>query len=126
MVAAAVHPWRETHNVNKVTLEDVAGEAGVPPATIYSNIGTGDGLIQEVVKHLPNEMLNKQWAVVESDLPFPLKVQSVFTGKMPTMQDMQIKLLDKFSTDSVVRQYLDGVYEAEMKPMMTAIVGEGK
>ena len=26
MVAAGVHPWRETHNVNKVSLEDVAAE----------------------------------------------------------------------------------------------------
>jgi len=42
------------------------------------------------------------------------------------MEDMKIRLLDKFSTDSVVRQYLDGVYEAEMKPVMTAIIGEGK
>ena len=31
MVAAGVHPWRETHNVNKVSLEDVAAEAGPGP-----------------------------------------------------------------------------------------------
>lgn len=29
MVAAGVHPWRETHNVNKVSLEDVAAEAAL-------------------------------------------------------------------------------------------------
>ena len=126
MVAAAVHPWRETRNANKVSREDVAAEAGVSPATICSNFGTRDWRLEEMVKHLTNEMLNKQWVVVKSDLLFPLKVQSVFSGKMATLQDRQIKLLDKFSTDSVVRQYLDGVYEAEMKPMMTAIIGEGK
>ena len=122
----AVHLWRETHNVNKVGLEDVAAEAGVSPATTCSNFGMRDWLLEEMVKHLTNEMLNKRRAVVESDLTFPLKVQPVFSGKRATMQDMQIKLPGKFSTDSVVRQYLDGVYEAEMKPMMAAIIGEGK
>ncbi len=65
MVAGAVHPWRETRNANKVSLEDVAAEGGVSPATICSNVGTRDWLVE----HLTNEMLNKQWAVVESDLP---------------------------------------------------------
>lgn len=77
MVAADVHPWRETHNVNKVSLEDVAAEAGVSPATIHSNFGTGDRLVQDVVKHLANEMRNKRWAVVESDLPDDTAMRSL-------------------------------------------------
>ena len=126
IITAAVRLWRETHNVNKVSLEDIAGEAGVSPTTIYNNFGTRDGLLKEVVKHLTGEMLNKQWAALESDLPFPLKMQAMLSLKMATKQDMQTELLDKFSTDSVVGQYLDEVYETEMRPMMTAIIGEGK
>jgi len=126
IITAAVRLWRETHNVNKVSLEDIAKEAGVSPTTIYNNFGTRDGLVEKVVKHLTGEMLHKQWAAVKSDLPFPLKIQAMFSVKMATIQDMQTELLDKFSTDSVVRQYLDEVYEAEIKPMMTAIIGEGK
>ena len=38
-------------------------------ATICSNSGTRDWLVEDVVKHLANEMRNKRWAVVESDLP---------------------------------------------------------
>ena len=68
MVAAGVHPWRETHNVNKVSLEDVVAEAGVWPATICSSFGTRDWLVEDVVNHWANEMPNKRWAVVESDL----------------------------------------------------------
>lgn len=125
-MTAAVRLWRETHNVKKISLEDIAREAGVSPTTIYNNFGTRDGLVKEVVKHLTGEMLNKQWATVKSDLPFPLKMQAMFSVKMATIQDMQTELLDKFSTDLAVGQYLDEVYETEIKPMMTAIIGEGK
>lgn len=112
--------------MNKVSLEDIARQAGVSPTTVYNNFGTRDGLVGEVVKHLTRELLDKQWTAVKSDLPFPLKMQTMLSVKTATMQDMQTELLDKFSTDPVVSKYLDEIYQSEMKPMMTAIIEEGK
>ena len=59
ILTAAIRLWRETHNVKKVSLEDIAREAGVSPTTVYNNFGTRDGLVQEVIKHLTREMLDK-------------------------------------------------------------------
>ena len=126
ILTAAIRLWRETHNVKKVSLEDIAREAGVSPTTVYNNFGTRDGLVQEVIKHLTREMLDKQWDIVKSGLPIPLKMQSMLSIKMATMQGMQTDLIAKFSTDPVVSKYIDEVYLAEMKPMMTAIIEEGK
>ena len=47
------------------------------PATIYSNFGTCDWLVGDVVKYLTNEMLTKQCAVVESDLPDDTAMRSL-------------------------------------------------
>jgi AcrR family transcriptional regulator len=126
IIAAAIRLWRETHNVNKVSLEDIAREAGVSPTTVYNNFGTRDGLVQEVIKHLTRETLDRQLAIVKSDLPLPLKMQSMLSVKMATVQGMQAELVAKFSTDPVVGKYLDEVYESEIKLMMTTIIEEGK
>jgi AcrR family transcriptional regulator len=126
IIAAAIRLWRETHNVNKVSLEDIAQEAGVSPTTVYNNFGTRDGLVQEVTKHLTREILDKQWAIIKSDLPIPLKMQSILSVKMTTLQGMQAELVAKFSTDPVVGKYLDEVYESEIKLMMTTVIEEGK
>jgi AcrR family transcriptional regulator len=126
ILAAATHLWQQTHNVNKVSLADIAREAGVSPTTVYNNFGTRDGLVQEVTKHLTREILDKQRAIVKSDLPIPLKMQSILSVKMTNLQGMQAELVAKFSTDPVIGKYLDEVYESEIKQMMATIIEEGK
>jgi hypothetical protein len=39
---------------------------------------------------------------------------------------METDLLDKFCTDPAIKKYVDELSEREAKPMMTAIVEEGK
>jgi AcrR family transcriptional regulator len=126
VLATAIRLWRETHNVNKVSLEDIAREAGVSPTTVYNNFGTRDGLVQEVIKHLTRETLDRQRAIVKSALPIPLKMQTMLSVKMAAAQGMQADLVAKFSNDPIVSKYLDEVYETETKPMMTTIIEEGK
>jgi AcrR family transcriptional regulator len=126
IITTAIKLWRETHNVQKVSLADIAREAGVSQTTVYNNFGTRDGLIEEVIRHLMRETLDKQWAVVRSDLPIPMKIQSIISVKTSTMQGIQTDVLAKFSSDISTKQYLDKMYQAEMKPMMNEIIDDGK
>jgi len=126
IIAAAIKLWRETHNVKKVSLLDIAREAGVSQTTVYNNFGTREGLVEEVIKYLMRETLDKQWAIVRSDLPIPLKIQSIISVKTSAMQDVATDVLTKLAGDTSTRRYLDGMYEAEIKPMMNEIIDDGK
>jgi AcrR family transcriptional regulator len=126
IITAAIRLWRETHNVKKVSLLDIAKEAGVSQTTIYNNFGTREGLVEEVIKHLMRETLDKQWAIVRSDLPIPLKIQSIISVKTSAMQDVATDVLAKLAEDTSTRWHLDKMYEAEMKPMMNEIIDDGK
>jgi AcrR family transcriptional regulator len=126
IIDAAVKLWRETHNVKKVSLLDIAREAGVSQTTVYNNFSTREGLIEAVIKYLMRETLEKQWAVVRSDLPIPLKIQSIITVKTSAMQPVLTDILAKLAGDTSTRRYLDEMYEAEMKPMMNEIINDGK
>src|SRR4030042_1667850 len=118
IIPAAIKLWRETHNVQKVSLLDIAREAGVSQTTVYNNFKTRDGLVEGVIKYMLRETLDKQWKIVRSDLPIPVKIQSIISTKTAAMQDIYTDVIDKLTRDSSTRKYLDAIYETEMKPMM--------
>ena len=126
IISTAIKLWRETHNVQKVSLLDIAREAGVSQTTVYNNFKTRDGLVEEVIKYMLRETLDKQWKIVRSDLPIPVKIQSIISTKTAAMQDIYTDVIDKLARDSSTRKYLDAIYETEMKPMMNAVIDDGK
>lgn len=126
IIAAAMKLWQQAHKVNKVSLADITAEAGVSPTTVYNNFGTREGLVYEVIRHIFSETINRQKAVLKSDLPFPEKIQSVISAKMEPIKGMELDLLDKICTDPATRQYVEELTESEFKPMTKAIIQEGK
>jgi len=126
IIESAVRLWQATHNINKVSLADIAREASVSPTTIYNQFQTRDGLIREVIRYLTEKLLESQWAIIKSDLPFPLKIQQTLNAKMSSLEGMQSTLLEKFSSDPVAKNYLDQIYEDHSKPMMMTLIQEGK
>lgn len=126
IIAAAMKLWRQAHDVNKVSLADISREAGVAPATVYNHFGTREGLVHQVIRRVIGDILERQKAVLESDLPFAGKLQAVIGAKLRPIEGMEIDLLDKISTDPTTRQYVEDITEADLNPIMKAIIQEGK
>lgn len=126
VVAAAQKLWRLAHNVNKVSLADIAREAGVSPTTIYNYFSTREGLVHEVVRHLFDEVIAKQEAFIESDLPFPQKIQGMISAKMGGISGMELDLIDKMRTDPYSRQLVEELSRQQLKPMLSALIQKGK
>jgi AcrR family transcriptional regulator len=126
IINAAIKLWRETHNVKKVSLADIAREASVSQTTIYNNFDTREGLIEEVIRYLMHDILEQQRAIVRSNLPIPLKIQGIINNKTSNMQAIVSDILAKLTEDATIRQYLDELYTAEAKPMMSEIIDDGK
>jgi AcrR family transcriptional regulator len=126
IISAAIKLWRETHNVQKVSLLDIAREAAVSQTTVYNNFGTREGLVEEVIRALLRQIMDKQWAVVRSNLPLPAKIQSIISNKTDTMRDIYSDVLVKLANDASTRQFLNTIYEAEMKPLMHELIEDGK
>jgi AcrR family transcriptional regulator len=126
IIAAAIKLWRQAHRVNKVSLVDIAAEAGVSPTTVYNNFSTRQGLVYEVIRYIFSETINRQKAILKSDLPFSGKIQSVISAKMEPIEGIELDLLDKICTDTAARQYVAELTESEFEPMIKAIIQEGK
>lgn len=123
---SAITLWQKAHNVNKVSIADIAEKTGVSPTTIYNLFGTREGLVEAVIKHLTEDILAKQKAALGGDMPFPAKIQRMLSAKLTTLEGMQSDLLDKICTDPAARRYVNEITETETKPLMRAIFAEGK
>lgn len=127
ILAAAVKLFNNTHNIKKVSLEDIAAEAGVSPTTIYNNFGDRDNLVYEVVKELARANIERNKAIIRSDMPFAHKLVTIISGKMDLTDKINSEIIEKMlSQDKRIATFIDQIYEQEIKPLWKEIMADGK
>jgi TetR/AcrR family transcriptional regulator, cholesterol catabolism regulator len=127
IIAAALKLFSSTHNVNKVSLEAIAAEAHVSPTTIYNNFQDRDTLVYEVVKELARVNIERNKAIVHSNLPFPQKLISIISGKMDMTDKVNSEIIEKMlGQDKKIGPFIDDIFEHEIKPLWTEIMADGK
>jgi AcrR family transcriptional regulator len=127
IIAAALKLFRSTHNVKKVSLEDVAREAGVSPTSIYNNFGGREQLIVEIIKLLVRQNLESARGLIHSDLPFSQKLIAIINNKMNTAGQLDGEIIAKMmSQDKTMAPFIDEIYNTEIRPLWLEIITEGK
>jgi len=126
IVTAAMALFRRTHDVRRVSLEAIAGEASVSPTTIYNNFGNRETLVLDVVKELIRATIDRHRALVYSDLPFPQKLISIISGKMAIMDKMNQEIIEKMvSQDKNITPFIDEIFHKEIKPLWKRMMEDG-
>jgi AcrR family transcriptional regulator len=124
---AAVKLFSQTHDIKKVSLEDIAREAHVSPTTIYNHFGTREALVAEVAKTLFREILNMARSFIRSDLPFPRKLTDIIAGKIDIVSQVNREVLNKLmSQDKTMTGFIEEVFRTEIAPMWLEFIAEGK
>jgi AcrR family transcriptional regulator len=127
IINTTISLFQQTHDVKKVSLDDIAREARVSPTTIYNNFGNREALVYEVVKALIRENIDKNAALVHSDKPFPQKLAGIINGKMDMVSQLNQEIIDKIvSQDKAIAPFIDKIYENEIQPLWKEILTEGK
>jgi AcrR family transcriptional regulator len=119
--------FNRTHDVKRVSIEAIADEAGVSPTTIYNNFGDRETLIFEFIKDLTRVNLERNKAIVRSEMPFPQKLTGIISGKMDIAAKVDSEIIEKLLTqDKKIAPYVDEIYEQEIKPLWLEIMTDGK
>jgi AcrR family transcriptional regulator len=127
ILKAAKSLFSRTHDFRRVSLEAIAGEARVSPATIYNHFGNRETLVYEVIKELVGTSLERNRALIRSDLPFPQKLISIIGGKLEMAEKMNSEIIQKLiSQDRKIAPFVDGIMEKEIKPLWKEMVADGK
>lgn len=127
IVAAALELFHRTHDVKKVTVEDIAAAAAVSPTTIYNQFGNRDALVIEAAKSLINEILENARTYLKSDLPFPAKLSGMITGKMELAASYNSEIVTRLmSQDSRIAPLLEDLYNNEARQLWRTMLEDGK
>ena len=127
IIDAAISLFSRTHDFRRVSLEAIAREARVSPTTIYNNFGNRETLIYEVIKNLVRANLERNRALIRSDLPFPQKIIGIISGKLDMAEGVSNEIIAKLiSQDNTIVRFIDEIYQQEIKPLWKEMVADGK
>ena len=127
ILTAAVDLFRRTHDVKRVSLEAIAGEARVSPTTLYNYFGNRETLVAEVAKSLFREILDMARSFIHSDLPFPRKLTDIIAGKLDIASQVNSEVLNKLvSQDKNMAGFVAEAFRTEITPMWLEFIAEGK
>ena len=127
VIKAAIQLFSNTHNFNKVSIEDIAREANISPTTIYNNFGNRDNLIVEVIKQISLTGLKAYKRIIRGDMPFPEKIKLSMDRKINIVGELDWNVIDKMvSQDTRLAEFVAEINENENKPMLLELIEDGK
>ena len=127
VIKAAIQLFSNTHNFNKVSIEDIAREANISPTTIYNNFGNRDNLIVEVIKKISLAGLKAYKRIIRADMPFPEKIKLSMDRKINIVGELDWNVIDKMvSQDTRLAEFAAEINENENKPMLLELIEDGK
>lgn len=127
IIDAAISLFSRTHDFRRVSIEAIATEAHVSPATIYNKFGNRETLVYEIIKELVRANLEHNRAIVHSNLPFPQKLVSIISGKLDVAEKVNDEIIEKLiSQDKTIAPFIDEIYRQEIKPLWQEMLADGK
>ena len=78
-IYAAASKLISAYGFAKVSVSEIADEAGVSPATIYNYFGTKDQLYRDMLDYWIERQLEEYEHILASPLPYPDKVKEILT-----------------------------------------------
>lgn len=105
------------HGFQKISVNEIAQEAKVSPATIYNYFGTKEQLYTDTLLNWMDKQLEQYERILESDLSFPEKTKEImlleaqnlttlsaeFSKTSFVAPDGLTQLIDQYSEDKVMR-----------------------
>jgi AcrR family transcriptional regulator len=127
IIEATVALFRHTHDIKKVSVNDIAIKAKVSPTTIYNNFGNREALVIEAAKSLLRGIVDRSRAMLRSNMTFSEKLNGMISGKIALLSEADNEVVAKLiSQDKDIAPYIDEVFRSEAKDLWREILDEGK
>jgi AcrR family transcriptional regulator len=127
IIETTVELFRQTHDVRKVSIEDIAVAAKVSPTTIYNQFGNRDALVEEAARSLLVKIGAMAEQVMKSDLPFDQKLIGMVTGKIALASAASDEVIAKLtSQDKNIAPFIEEMFRKVAWPMWRDFLTEGK
>lgn len=115
------------HGVQKVSIAEIAKKAKVSQVTIYNYFGSKDELLRDVISYLLDKRLKEDMEAIESDLPFPEKIEIFISEKTGDLSALNPDFLKSMmSEDPVIREIAKDFANNKFIPLMLKLIEKGR
>ncbi|MEW4305943.1 TetR/AcrR family transcriptional regulator [Rossellomorea marisflavi] len=115
------------NGIQKVSIAEIAKEAGVSQVTIYNYFESKHQLTYDVFVFYIDSASSQFEELVHSDLPFPDKIRMIMFSKKEVAQQIHEEfyqyLMKQYSTEGNV---FENLYEEKVVPYFSQLIQEGK
>lgn len=126
IIEAAMELFKQ-HGFKKAAINDIARAAGVSPVTIYNHFGSKDGLVRETVKALMRGIMDKAWAIIRSDAPFPEKLEAIVFDKAKIASEYRGEMMREAArNDPELMEWIDAFWKEDVRKATLQLLEEGK
>lgn len=114
------------HGVKTVKINDIASKAQVSPVTIYNYYGSKTVLLRQVIFKYLEEQYDFYDQLLQKDIPFPEKIESIIFKKQETAKSLHPEFLRSvMSKDPEIRAFIEDFFQKKAIPMIMEIIQEG-
>ena len=115
------------NGIQKVSIAEIAKEAGVSQVTIYNYFESKHQLTYDVFVYYIETASSQFEELVHSDLPFPDKIRMIMFSKKEVAQQIHEEfyqyLMKQYSTEG---NLFENLYEEKVVPYFSQLIQEGK
>jgi len=115
------------NGIQKVSIAEIAKEAGVSQVTIYNYFESKHQLTYDVFVFYIDSASSQFEELVHSDLPFPDKIRMIMFSKKEVAQQIHEEfyqyLMKQYSTEG---NLFENLYEEKVVPYFSQLIQEGK
>lgn len=116
-----------TYGVQRVSIAEIAKKARVSQVTIYNYFGSKDELLKDAILSLLNKRLQEDMEVIESDLPFPKKIETFISERTSELSAMNPDFLKTMkSEDPTIRQIAEDFTNNRYIPLILKLIEKGR
>jgi AcrR family transcriptional regulator len=110
-----------------VSVGDIARKAGVSHVTIYNRFGSKESLIRSVAKTQILSAMDKYKEILDSDMPFLEKLETMVFNKGEIAGEFQGELLQAvIRTDAETQRLVESIWNTEVPQVLSRFLEEGK
>jgi AcrR family transcriptional regulator len=117
----------QVYGFKKVSINDIAGKAGVSQVTIYNHFGSKDDLVREIARTQFENMLEKYREIIKSDMPFPEKMETIVFDKTQIAAQYHGEFTQTLlRSDPQMRQFVESLWQKDVNQMTLDLLEDGR
>ncbi len=115
------------YGFGRVSINDIAREAGVSHVTVYNHFGSKEELVNDVIKTEINKLMDKSREIIRGELPYMEKLNAIVFNKANIASQYEGEMMKEAMKNSPqMHKYIDDLWQNETNQLIAELVEEGK